>query len=97
MPTSDVLDSFRTDYKQLTHEQRQAFKAAVRQFVEDLKRGQGFRPGLRVKGVRIRKGVFEMTWSGDGRATFSYGTSPHPGDVHIIWRRIGGHDILQNP
>lgn len=97
MPTSDVLDEFRAGYRELTREQRRMFKVAVRQFVEDLKRGRGFRPGLRVKGVRIRKGVFEMTWGGDGRATFEYGTSPHAGDVHIIWRRIGGHEIFKNP
>lgn len=97
MPTSDVLDKFRADYKHLTPEERIAFKAAIRAFVEDLRRGQGFRPSLRVKGVRVARGVFEMTWSGDGRATFEYGTSPHPGDVHIVWRRIGGHEILQNP
>jgi hypothetical protein len=97
MPTSDVLNSFRADYKHLTSQQRLAFKSAARQFVEDLKRGQGFRLGLRVKGVRISRGVFEMTWSDDGCATLEYGTSPHPGDVHIIWRRIGGHEILRKP
>ncbi|HEX3270763.1 MAG TPA: hypothetical protein VHR15_08940 [Ktedonobacterales bacterium] len=42
-------------------------------------------------------GVFEMTWADDGRATFSYGTSSVPGEPHIIWRRVGSHDILQNP
>jgi len=70
---------------------------AVREFVEDLKRGQGFRAGLRVKGVRKRSGVYEMTWAPDGRATFSYGASPHAGDVHIIWRRIGEHEIFKQP
>ncbi len=97
MPAREISEQFWRDFDKLTPEEQQRFIAAVEAFVEDLKRGQGFRPGLRVKGVRIRKGVFEMTWSGDGRATFAYGTSPHPSDVHIIWRRIGGHDILQNP
>ncbi len=34
-----------------------------------------------------------MTWADDGRATFSYGKSDQPDDPHIIWRRIGTHDI----
>lgn len=35
-----------------------------------------------------------MTWANDGRALFKYGTSPHPGDVHIIWLRVGSHEIF---
>jgi len=37
------------------------------------------------------------SWSGDGRATFHYGPEQRPGEPHIVWRRIGGHDILKNP
>jgi hypothetical protein len=70
---------------------------AIQHMVADLKAGRGFRKGLGIKGVRGHPSVYEMRWADDGRATFSYGTSPNPGDVHIIWRRIGGHDILQNP
>jgi len=25
------------------------------------------------------------------------GIEQRPGEPHIIWRRIGGHDILNNP
>jgi hypothetical protein len=39
----------------------------------------------------------EMTWAPDGRATFHFGQEEHPGDQHITWRRIGGHEILRNP
>lgn len=73
------------------------FLEAVRQMVEDLKAKRPFRPGLRVKKFQRLPGVFEMYWAPDGRALFTYGTSPHPGDVHILWLRIGTHDILQNP
>jgi hypothetical protein len=38
-----------------------------------------------------------MTWAPDGRATFSYGTPVKEGEAHIIWRRIGTHDIFTNP
>jgi hypothetical protein len=56
-----------------------------------------FRPGLRVESVTAHPGVFEMTWDGDGRATFSNGSERVPGQVHIIWRRIGTHAIFTPP
>jgi hypothetical protein len=70
--------------------------AAVRGFVEDLPRGR-FRSSLRVKGVQAAPGVFEMTWADDGRATWQYGPEVTEGQTHIIWRRIGGHDIFASP
>jgi hypothetical protein len=97
MPTYDVEPRFLRDYARLTNEQRVLFAAAYKKMVADLRASGGFRKGLRVKGVQGHSGVYEMTWAPDGRATFTYGTSPHPGDTHIIWRRIGGHEILQNP
>jgi len=97
MPTRETLGSFWTDWDALTAEQRNAFLVRVRHFIDDLIRGQGFRKGLRVKGVQGHPGVFEMTWASDGRATFQYGVSPHPGDTHIIWRRIGTHAIFRQP
>ena len=65
-----------------------------RKFVADLQRGQGFRQGLRVKGVRGALGMFELTWANDGRATFSYGESRREGEAHIVWHRVGTHDVL---
>lgn len=97
MPTYDVEPRFLHDYTRLTEEQKVLFAAAYKKMVADLKVGSGFRKGLRVKGVQGHSGIYEMTWAPDGRATFIYGTSPHPGDIHIIWRRIGGHEIFQNP
>jgi len=72
------------------------FDIAVAKFVNDLDQGQ-FRPGLRVRGVQGKDGVFEMTWAPDGRATFQYGAPVHEGDPHVIWRRIGTHDIFDEP
>ena len=97
MPTFDKEQEFLRDWGRLGIDRRQFFMDAVATMVHDLRTGQGFRSGLRIKGVKNHPRVFEMTWAPDGRATFSYGTSPHAGDVHIIWRRIGGHDIFQNP
>jgi hypothetical protein len=38
--------------------------------------------------------MFELTWAGDGRATFSYGRSIREGEPHIVWHRVGTHDVL---
>lgn len=97
MPTRDVLASFWKDWHSLTPEHQQAFRNAVEEFVADLREGRSFRPGLRVKGVRGHAGIFEMTWSLDGRATFQYGEEVQPGEPHIVWRRIGTHDIFRRP
>lgn len=97
MPTREVLVSFWNDYDSLTAAQQAQFRAAVRQFVDDLKQHQPFRASLRVKRVQKAKGVYEMTWAPDGRATFEFGPAQIAGEVHIIWRRIGGHDILKQP
>jgi hypothetical protein len=48
-----------------------------------------FRPALRVRQLAGCPGVFEMTWSDDGRATFSYGAERMPGQPHVIWRQVG--------
>jgi hypothetical protein len=96
MPTFAQTDRFRRDFANLTAEQRAAFRAAAAKFVVDLEAGS-FRPGLRVKGVQGAAGVFEMTWADDGRATFEYGSAVREGETHVVWRRIGTHDIFTHP
>lgn len=96
MPTWDKTDSFRHDYKSLTPAQRAAFKRAVAQFVADLKT-RNFRKGLRVKKMAGHIEIWEMTWADDGRATFEYGPPVAEGEPHIVWRRIGTHDIFKRP
>ncbi len=99
MPTYDRTDTFKADYRRLSPDDRAAFKEAARKFVEDLEHlphGQ-FRGSLRVKSVQGARGIFE-TWEGaDGRATFQYGPEVTEGAPHIIWRRVGGHEILGSP
>lgn len=97
MPTHDELAQFLREFAGLTPEEKTRFLAAVRKIVEDMRAGRGFRPGLRVRRVEGHGGVFEMTWAPDGRATFEYGAERQVGEAHIIWRRVGGHDILTNP
>ncbi len=97
MPTFQTTPRFERDWKQLTADLRARFRRViVDQFVPDLTRGS-FRAGLRVKGVHAAPGVFEMTWAPDGRATFSYGRSRREGESHVIWRRIGTHDVFREP
>ena len=94
MPTFERLQRFDRDLAALSPDQRRTFQAAVEKFVDDLEQGQGFRKGLRVKGIRGAPGMFELTWAGDGRATFSYGRSIREGEPHIVWHRVGTHDVL---
>lgn len=82
------------DWQRLTSEQQASFLHAVAHFVDDLRRGR-FRKGLRVKVVQGSEGVWEMTWAPDGRALFTYGSEIVPGEKHVIWQRIGGHDIFE--
>ena len=97
MPTYQKLPRFLKDYAQLSKEEKRRFKEAVKKFIEDLNRGEGFRPGLRVKGIEGAPGIFEMTWAPDGRATFHYGRSRSGGEPHVVWRRIGTHVVLDGP
>jgi hypothetical protein len=96
MPTFAQTDRFLRDLAKLTVAQKAAFRAAVTKFVADLPSGR-FRPGLRVKRVQGAAGVFELTWADDGRATFEYGPVVREGETHVVWRRIGTHDIFTRP
>ncbi|MCL2788169.1 MAG: hypothetical protein FWD59_06695 [Micrococcales bacterium] len=97
VPTYEFLDPIAADWSRLTPTQRAQFRTARDQMISDMMAGRGFRNGLRVKGIQGAGGVFEMTWSPNGRATFSYGPQLRPGNPHIIWRRIGTHDIFTRP
>jgi hypothetical protein len=97
VPTYAWLARFGADFDSLSPSQQAAFLIAVAQFVEDLRRGGGFRKGLRVKGVQGATGIFEMTWADDGRATFEYGDAVREGEPYLIWRRVGTHAVLDRP
>ena len=94
MPTFDPLPRFLREFAALTAEERDRFRVARRKLVADLQAGHGLCPGLRVKRVEGTDDDFEMTWAPDGRAFFRYGAEIRPGDPHIIWFRIGTHDIF---
>ena len=93
MLTYEVLASFLRDLDHLTPDQRRSLGVAVRRFLEDLP-SRRFRKGLRIKRVQGARDIFEMTWAPDGRATFQYGPEIVEGEPHVIWRRMGTHEIL---
>jgi len=96
VPTNGWTAAFGPDHRRLSGEQRKAFAVAVGKLVEGLERGS-IRKGLRVKGVQTAPGIFELTWAPDGRATFEFGEPVREDDPHIIWRRIGTHNVLDRP
>ncbi len=98
MATFNVLPRFQRDFDKLTPDQRARFMAVLKNaFVPDLDKG-AFRPGLRVKRVQATRGVWEMTWAPDGRATWQYGEEVRPGVPYVIWRRIGNHtEVFSSP
>lgn len=95
MPTWERTERFERDWSTLDEADRARFRQAVRRFVTDLP-SRRFRPGLRVKRVQGTSEIFEMTWAPDGRATFQFGEGRERG-AHVIWRRIGRHDVLDRP
>lgn len=96
-----------SDYKSLSDRDKSLFRDAVKEindsYAEHLKSGSTDpRPKwpakLRIKPVRGTDRVFEMTWSfagPDGRATLEFFAKD--GQLAIMWRRIGSHEILKNP
>ncbi len=96
MPTYLRLPRFNRDWNALTAQEQARFRSALAVFVADLAAGKGFRPGLRVKKMAGHD-IWEMTWAPDGRATFCYGQPVRDGEIRIIWRRIGTHQIFTAP
>lgn len=97
MPTYERLPRFDQDWQRLDRQDKERFRAAIARFVEDIEAGRPFRPGLRVKKVQGTDAVMEMTFAPDGRATWQFGAEITPGQPHVVWRRIGTHDILSAP
>jgi hypothetical protein len=91
MATFETFPPFEAGWATLTPEQQAMFrKVMLEAFEPDLVLPERpFRPALRVRELAGCPEVFEVTWSDDGRATFSYGAERVPGQPHVIWRQIG--------
>ena len=96
MPTYEVEQQFFHEYRGLSPESRLQFRTARKALIEDLKAGRKPRKSLRVKPWKGHPGHWEFTWEyHDGRPLFRYGDEiPGKPGPHIIWERIGGHEIL---
>jgi hypothetical protein len=74
-----------------------AFLRAKDRLVAALKAGRPLDVGLGVHQIADHPGIYELRYSARGRATFSYGSTARGADAHVIWRRIGGHEIYREP
>jgi hypothetical protein len=97
VPTFARLARFDREFRRLPRELQSAFLAMLPTFIAALREvPPAFPHGLRVKRVQGTSGVWEITFAPDGRATFGYGDEVIPGQPHVIWRRIGTHDVLSD-
>lgn len=96
-PTYELGTGFAREFARLSREQDRAFRKAVAKLIDALRDDEQPPNSLRIKRVRGTKDIWEMSFSGDGRATFRYGTEAKPGETHVQWLRIGGHEILSRP
>jgi hypothetical protein len=105
MPTYECRSSFWNDYGRLTVEQQKRFKQVCADFVTLLRRWEAekrsgaprFPPSFGVKRMAGHGAIQEFAWAPDGRCTWEFGEPQQPGRFHVIWRRIGTHDIYRNP
>lgn len=97
-PTYEASRRFLREYMRMPSDQRGKFRTARRKLVAALREDPPeFPPELRVKRVQGARGVWEMTFAADGRATFAYGPAKRESEAHVVWRRIGTHDVLREP
>lgn len=97
MPHYSWLPVFMQEFKRLSPEQQQAFLDAVRKYViEPLLAGN--RPPSSIFHKMGGYNVYEFRWdqSGRFRATCRLFTNAD-GEIEVEWRRIGSHEIYQNP
>lgn len=98
MPTFDRLALFKREYRKLTPEQKARFRVAVDKLVTALSQTPPTVPGdPLVHPLAGHRGVYELRFAPDGRATFPFGAPVRGSEPHVIWRRIGGHDVLERP
>jgi hypothetical protein len=96
-PTYELPAGFAREYARLSRKQRGDFRDAASKLIDALKADRDPPRSLRIKRVQGTKDIWEFSYSGDGRATFRYGAEVKPGKTHVIWLRIGGHEIFSRP
>jgi hypothetical protein len=97
VPTFESLARFDREFRRMPRELQAAFLGMLPTFINALRASPpSFPPALRVKRVQGRQNVWEITFATDGRATFEYGKEVIAGTPHVIWRRVGTHDVLRD-
>lgn len=96
-PTYEFATGFAREFARLPRQQRREYRKAVEKLIAALRSARQPPNSLRIKRVQGSRDIWEMSYSGDGRATFRYGTEVRPGETHIEWVRVGGHEILSRP
>ena len=100
----ETTPAFDADLRRLSEDELKLFRKVVRDSFVSAAERRAANPAapwpksLRVKDVEGAPGIWEMTWSfagPDGRATFEWITID--GEQAVRWRRVGGHEILNDP
>jgi hypothetical protein len=94
-PTFDRLAQFKRDYRKLTPEQRERFRAAAKKVIAPLSTmppGEPDRP--LVTELERHPGFYELYVDRETRAVYTFGPAVRKGQPHIIWCRVGGDDEL---
>lgn len=105
MPHFSEEYHFKNDCRRLKRTEMEQFREALRAFIQTLSQWESsggpwpppFPAALRIKDVDGHKSIWELTWAFDGRCTWRFGAQKEPGKTHIVWRRIGGHEIFNDP
>jgi hypothetical protein len=97
MPRYGWLARFMHEYRALSPQDKAAFLRARTRFVTASREGRVIDSGLGVHQMTNHPGIFEFRFSARGRATFHYGSTARGDDAYVIWRRIGGHEIYDEP
>ena len=96
--TAGQTRQFKRDYAKLTRSERQLFRAAVKKFVAPLGTTPPSDPAEpQVRELNDHPGFFEMQFSADARAIYTFGRAVRRAQPHVIWSRIGSGDTLDKP
>ncbi len=97
MPTFEAEDRFRQEYLRLSIQKKAAFLKARDDFFAWLvvkKHQPDLAPPAHLRLHFIEsKDAWSITFGGDLRALWRYGKEIRPGEAHILWLTVGGHEI----
>lgn len=87
--------TFKKDYEKLPED----IKEIVREKFDLLQNNPSppYHPSLRIKPMRGWDGIFEGHITSRYVFTFHKDTDPKTGETVFVFRKIGGHDVYENP